>query len=185
MKSAAARRTIPMHPELIAIGLPQFVADVKTLELGPRLFPVLRAGDEEEEGELGNAPGKKWDRYLRAVGLTDDALTYHSFRRTANTLLKKKKVPFDMLCQVVGHDMDHVNEYYASDYTVTDLADIIFPKFVFEGLDLTALRYQPREFNRAIKDGHAAALVEGEKRALRKARKEEMRGAAKPPNPAA
>ncbi len=182
VKSAAARRTIPMHPELITIGLPQFVADVKTLELGPKLFPVLRAGDqaaekkeeneEETDGELGNAPGKKWDRYLRAVGLTDDALTYHSFRRTANMLLKKKKVPFDVRCQMVGHDMDHVNEFYSSEYTVTDLAEIIFPKFVFEGLDLTALRYQPGEFNQAIKDGHAAALVEGEKRALRKARKE-------------
>lgn len=193
VKSAAARRTIPMHPELIAIGLPQFVADVKTLELGSRLFPVLRAGnqaaeekdEEETEGELGNAPGKKWDRYLKAVGLTDDALTYHSFRRTANMLLKKKKVPFDMRCQVVGHDMDHVNEYYASDYTVTDLAEAIFPKFVFEGLDLTALRYQPGAFNQAIKDGYAAALVEGEKRALRKARKAEMQGVAKLPNPAA
>lgn len=185
VKSAAARRTIPMHPELIAIGLPQFVADVKTLELGPKLFPVLRAGESEEDAELGNAPGKKWDRYLTAIGMTDDALTYHSFRRTANTLLKKKKVPFDVRCQMIGHDMDHVNEFYSSEYTVTDLAEIIFPKFAYEGLDLTALRYQTGEFNQAIKDGHAAALVEGEKRALRRARKEEMQGGAKPSKPAA
>lgn len=174
-----------MHPELIAIGLPQFVADVKTLELGPKLFPVLRAGDEEDEGELGNAPGKKWDRYLTAIGMTDDALTYHSFRRTANTLLKKKKVPFDVRCQMIGHDMEHVNELYSSEYTVTDLAEIIFPKFAYEGLDLTALRYRPGEFNQAIKDGHAAALVEAERRAARKKRDQEMQGGAEPSKPAA
>lgn len=27
----------------------------------PKLFPVLRAGESEEDAELGNAPGKKWD----------------------------------------------------------------------------------------------------------------------------
>jgi len=175
VKSAAARRTIPMHPELIAIGLPQFAADVKTLDLGPQLFPVLRPGDD---GELGNAPGKKWDRYLKVAGLPDDALTYHSFRRTANTLLKKKKVPFDVRCQMVGHDLEHINEFYATDYTVADLAEFIFPKFVFEGLDLTALRYRSGEFNEAIRTGYAEAIEEAKRRAAQKERKEERKAKA-------
>lgn len=177
VKSAAARRTIPMHPELIAIGLPQFAADVKALNLGPQLFPVLRPNSD---GALGNAAGKKWDRYIKVPGLTDDALTFHSFRRTANTLLKKKKVPFDVRCQMVGHDLDHVNEFYATEYTVADLAEAILPKFVYEGLDLTGLRYQPGEFNQAIKDGLAAALEDEARRARekeREAEREKARGA--------
>ena len=79
VKSAAARRVIPMHPELVALGLPEFMRDVKALNLGPQLFPVLLPKDD---GSQGNAPGKKWDLYLKVVELTDDALTYHSFRRT-------------------------------------------------------------------------------------------------------
>jgi integrase len=177
VKSSASRRTIPMHPELVAIGLPQFAQDVKALGLGPQLFPVIRPNSL---GEMGNAASKKWDRYLVAAGLTDDALTFHSFRRTANTLLKRKKVPFDVRCQMVGHDLDHVNELYATDFTVADLASIVFPKFVFEGLDLTSLRYQPDEFNQAIKDGLAAALDDEARRAREKERdaeREKARGA--------
>lgn len=157
VKSAAARRLIPMHPELVALGLPQFMQDVKSLGLGPQLFPVLRP---TSNGTLGNAPGKKWDLYLKVVGLLDDALTYHSFRRTANTLLKKAKVPFDVRCQIVGHDLDHVNEFYATDYSVTDLAELVLPKFVFSGLDLSGLRYEPGQFNEAIRSGYAKGLEE-------------------------
>lgn len=85
VKSAAARRVIPMHPVLIELGLPQFVQDVRDLGLGTQLFPMLLP--KLSDGSLGNAPGKKWDLYLKAIGLTDDALTFHSLRRTANRLL--------------------------------------------------------------------------------------------------
>jgi integrase len=161
VKSAAARRLIPMHPELVALGLPQFMQDVKSLDLGPQLFPVLRP---TSNGTLGNAPGKKWDLYLKAVGLVDDALTYHSFRRTANTLLKRAKVPFDVRCQMVGHDLDHVNEFYATEYSVSDLAELVLPKFVFPGLDLSGLRYERGQFNEAIRSGYESVLAEERER---------------------
>ncbi len=127
VKTAAARRVIPMHAELIGLGLPEFVQDVKALGLGTQLFPALIP---KVDGSIGNATGKKWDLYLKDIGLTDDALTFHSLRRTANTLLKKMRVPFDVRCQMVGHDLDHVNEFYATEYSVVDLADMVLPKFV-------------------------------------------------------
>ena len=143
VKSAAARRVIPIHPALMDLGLPGFVEDVRKLGLGAQLFPMLlpKLGD----GSLGNAPGKKWDLYLKVADLTDDALTFHSLRKTANTLLKKQKVPFEVRCQMVGHENDHVNELYATDYTVKELADMIFPVFKYEGLDLASL-LRPRGF---------------------------------------
>jgi integrase len=165
VKSAAARRVIPMHPVLVSLGLPEFMQDVKALNLGPQLFPVLLPKDD---GSQGNAPGKKWDLYLKVIGLTDDALTYHSFRRTANTLLKKVGVPFDVRCQMVGHDLDHVNESYAREYTVAELADMVLPKFVFVGLDLSGLRYEPGQFDDAIRSGYASALEEKRERDLKK-----------------
>ena len=161
VKSAAARRVIPMHPELIALGLPEFMRDVKALNLGAQLFPVLLPKDD---GSQGNAPGKKWDLYLKVVELTDDALTYHSFRRTANTLLKKARVPFDVRCQMVGHDLDHVNESYASEYSVADLAEMVLPKFVFPGLDLSGLRYESGQYDEAIKTGYEKALADARRR---------------------
>lgn len=149
LKSAAATRTIPVHPELINLGFIDFVSDVRALSLGPQLFPVLRP---TANGEYGNAPGKKWGRYLTDIGLTDEALTYHSFRRTAATLLKKAKVPFDVRCQMVGHENDHVSEIYSSEYSVSDLADLAMSAFKFPNLDLSGLKYEAQQFDDAIKD---------------------------------
>lgn len=161
VKSAASRRVIPMHPELVNLGLPQFMQDVKALGLGPQLFPVLLP---QSNGSLGNAPGKKWDLYLKVAKLSDNALTYHSFRRTANALLKKAKVPFDVRCQMVGHDLDHVNEVYATNYSVSDLAELVLPNFVFPGLDLSGLRYAQGQFDEAIRSGYKSALDEAANR---------------------
>lgn len=162
VKSAAARRIIPMHPELIALGLPEFVEDVKKLKLGPQLFPMLvpKVGD----GSIGNAPGKKWDLYLKVAELTDDALTFHSLRKTANTLLKREKVPFDVRCQIVGHENDHVNELYASEYSVKELADMVFPAFKYEGLDFTALRLPRGYFEESIVKNYERAVDDRKRR---------------------
>jgi integrase len=167
LKSPAARRVVPMHPELVALGLPEFAKDVASLGLGPQLFPVLVP---VPGASIGNAPGKKWDLYLKTIGLTDDALTYHSFRRTANTLLKKAKVPFDVRCQMVGHDLPHTNELYATDYTVSELAQSVMPKFIFPGLDLTPLKYKPAQFNDAIGKAYPIAVEKARRRIEAKAK---------------
>lgn len=161
VKTAAARRLIPMHPELVRLGLPEFVQDVRALGLGGQLFPALIP---KEDGSIGNAPGKKWDLYLKAIGLMDEALTFHSLRRTANTLLKKARVPFDVRCQMVGHDLDHVNEFYATEYSVEDLADMVLPKFIYEGLDLTPLGYRRHEYDDAIRKAHESGMEDARKR---------------------
>lgn len=162
VKSAAARRIIPMHPELIDLGLPEFVEDVRRLRLGPQLFPMLlpKVGD----GSIGNAPGKKWDLYLKTAKLTDGALTFHSLRKTANTLLKKEKVPFEVRCQIVGHENDHVNELYATDYSVQELADMIFSVFEYVGLDLGALRRPPGYFDESIVKNYERAVDDRKRR---------------------
>jgi integrase len=168
VKSAAARRIIPMHPELIDLGLPEFVEDVRKLKLGPQLFPMLlpKVGD----GSIGNAPGKKWDLYLKTAELTADALTFHSLRKTANTLLKKEKVPFEVRCQIVGHENDHVNELYATDYSVKELADMVFPVFKYEGLDLVALRRPRGYFDESIVKNYERAVDDRKRRIEEKTR---------------
>lgn len=162
VKSAAARRIIPMHPALIDLGLPEFVEDVRALKLGPQLFPMLlpKVGD----GSIGNAPGKKWDLYLKVAELTDDALTFHSLRKTANTLLKKEKVPFEVRCQIVGHENDHVNELYATEYSVKELAAMVFPVFSYEGLDLTALRRPRGSFDESVVKNYERAVDDRKRR---------------------
>ncbi len=110
VKSEAARRTIPIHPELVTLGFLDYVEDVRSLDIGPYLFPGIAAN---AYGEKGNAVGTAWGRHLQKCGLSEGSSpTFHSFRATAIELLKKSSVDFDMRCQMVGHESGHVGEDY-------------------------------------------------------------------------
>ena len=102
-------------------------------------------------------------------------MTYHSFRRTANTLLKKEGVPIDAQCQMVGHDLDHVNEFYGEQFPVAKLAKTVVPKFVYKGLDLSG------QFDEAIRLGYASAAEENRERQVKKRMLMEARAAEKQP----
>ena len=82
-----------------------------------------------------------------------------------------------MRCQMVGHDLDHVNEFYASEFTVDELALEVFPKFVFTGLNVLGLTYQAGEFNDAIKVGYVKALDDERRRKVQKEREQRAEGA--------
>ena len=57
-------RTIPMHSELIRLGLPEYLAQMKRYG-ARRLFPKWQPTD----GNAGAAPGKFVSNYLRSIGL--------------------------------------------------------------------------------------------------------------------
>lgn len=146
IKSAAAKRIIPVHPELIQLGLLDYVEDVKALNLGDELFPGIGVNGY---GEKGNAIGQAWGRHKKAVGeKMDKAPTFHSFRATAIGVLKANNVPFDMRCQLVGHELDHVSQSYdRNPYSVKQLMEDGIPKLVYEGLDLSGLKYHRHQFD--------------------------------------
>lgn len=148
IKSAASKRIIPVHPELISLGLLDYVDDVKALNLGDELFPGIGVN---VHGEKGNAVGQAWSRHKAAVGMEGDSdPTYHSFRATAIGVLKANNVPFDMRCQLVGHDLDHVSQSYdRNPYSVKQLMEVGIPKLVYEGLDLSALAYKRHQFDQS------------------------------------
>jgi integrase len=146
VKSQASRRSIPVHPELIRMGLIDYIADVKALNVGTSIFPGISFNKYDEKG---NAVGTAWGRYLKACGLDNGrSPTYHSFRASAVELLKANKVDFDMRCQMVGHESGHVSEEYTGyKFTVADIMELGIPKFVFQGLDLSGLQYRPHQFD--------------------------------------
>ena len=146
IKSFAARRTIPVHPMLIELGLLDYVEDVTALGLGPELFPGISVN---KYGEKGAATGTAWGRHLKACGVVGNKVpTFHSFRATAIDILKAKGVSFDMRCQLVGHENPHVSEdYNPNKFTVAKLMELGVPKLIYEGLDLSGLRYQRGRFD--------------------------------------
>lgn len=175
IKTFAAKRTIPVHPMLIDLGLLDYVEDVKALGLGPELFPGISAN---KYGEKGAATGTAWGRYVKSCGVVGSKVpTFHSFRATAIDILKAKGVSLDMRCQLVGHEFNHVSEdYKPNKFSVAQLMELGVPKLVYDGLDLSGLRYQRGQFDASNRHEAVKAAKREAEIAARKAEAEAQKG---------
>lgn len=95
-------RTIPMHAELVRLGLPHYLAQLKQSG-ARRLFPQWAPND----GDAGAGPGKFVANYLRAIGLHgveneqgNSIRGSHTFRHTLLTY--GRKIGVNLRC-ISGH----------------------------------------------------------------------------------
>jgi integrase len=147
VKNENARRTVPLHPALIEIGFLDYLAEVKAAKRGPELFPGIEAN---KYAEKGNAIGNAWRRYLILRGLRtkeqkeedENTLTLHSLRHTSILLLREAEVPYDLRCQMVGHEAEGQHANYGGAAAAAKLAATVIPLFKYPGLDFSKLRYK-------------------------------------------
>lgn len=98
VKNDGSRRSIPLHPDLIALG---FLEYADALPKGGQLFPKLEANPA---GYFGANFGKRWAEYLRrTVGLSSSATPSHGFRHTFKTLCRKVGIPEEVSDAITGH----------------------------------------------------------------------------------
>lgn len=100
LKSENAKRWIPIHSTLIAIGFLDFVKWRK--KTSTRLFP------EEERTPEGkfDAYSKRFQTYRKKLGITGtekEMLDFHSFRHTVRTRLAEASVTESLIDDIVGH----------------------------------------------------------------------------------
>lgn len=103
LKNANSRRFIPIHPELIKLGLLDYVETIKATDAA-RLFPEL----EPTRGKLGHAPSKWFGRYKTKLGITDPKKTFHSYRHTFIDELREAGVQDSLVKRLVGHEDNSV-----------------------------------------------------------------------------
>jgi integrase len=159
VKNDNARRTVPLHPTLIEIGFLDYLNEVKAAKQGPELFPGVEAN---KHGEKGNAVGNAWRRYLVRRGLrteqakdeNPDTLTFHSLRHTAISVLREAGVPYDLRCQMVGHEAEGQQADYGGAASVAALAEKVLPVFMYPGLDFSKLRYKVGSLDIKKKSGY-------------------------------
>ncbi len=98
VKNEGSRRSIPLHPDLIALGFSDYA---HSLAQDGQLFPMLKANPA---GYYGANFGKRWAEYLRnVVGLNSPANPSHGFRHTFKTLCRKVAIPEDVSDAITGH----------------------------------------------------------------------------------
>lgn len=113
LKSKAATRRIPIHPNLIALGFLDFVA-MRRREGEDRLFPHLTRGKTRKT--LSENFTKDFTRYRKAHGVYDKRIDFHSFRTQFNVELIKTRTDSELRHILMGHEMETVNlKHYGGD----------------------------------------------------------------------
>jgi integrase len=98
VKNAGSRRSIPLHPDLLTLGLLEYIASIPS---DGQLFPNLKPNPS---GYYGANFGKRWAEYLRKqVGLSSSANPSHGFRHTFKTLCRKVGIDEDVHDAITGH----------------------------------------------------------------------------------
>ena len=150
-KNVESRREVPVHSTLIELGLEQRIADLRKAG-HDRLFPdwhqrgldmIANAG----EGRAVNQPFSqvipRWFNrtYLAKLGITDTRKTYHSFRHTMKTALKRAGVGREYSDAITGHDDQSSGSGYIHDGGIEKLKEEI-EKIRLDGFDLKHLYVQ-------------------------------------------
>ncbi|WP_448106961.1 site-specific integrase [Pseudomonas azerbaijanoccidentalis] len=103
LKNSSSRRTLPLHPSMVELGILRYVDSVKATG-ADRLFPELEA----VRGKLGHAPSKWFGRYRAKRGVTDPRKTFHSFRHSFIDELRDAGVQDSLIKRMVGHEDNSV-----------------------------------------------------------------------------
>jgi hypothetical protein len=100
IKSEAGHRVIPVHPELVRLGLIELV-ELRRRQDEPRLFPHLKRGKHKETfTELFT---KDFTKYRQAHGVYWRGLDFHALRTTFHHRLMDNLVPGYVKRALMGH----------------------------------------------------------------------------------
>ncbi len=137
LKTASSRRRVPVHPELIAIGVLELVEERRKAGAGPRLFPSLKP---DSYGNHAWYPLKRFNESFlpKAIELAPRQ-SFYSFRHNFRDELRRIGAPPDALQALGGWSQgkltsDDYGDKDNPDYQVQFMKQIAFP-----GLDLSHL----------------------------------------------
>jgi integrase len=122
LKNRNAVRKVPVHSELIRLGLLDCIKEQKDAGW-VFLFPNLTPGGADQR--LGHGFSKWFARYRQDVGLYRKGLDFHSFRHTATTLMQRAGVGTAAIDELTGHATPGETARYSHGHTMDQLATAI------------------------------------------------------------
>ena len=94
VKTNASRRSIPIHSELIRLGLVDYAEDIRKENPTGSLWPLLNQ----------KTISPWFSKYRKGVGLDAKWLDFHSLRHTVRTRLAKAQVQEKLMDAITGHE---------------------------------------------------------------------------------
>lgn len=132
LKTDAATRIVPIHDELVRLGLVEYVEEAKKRQQR-RLWPELQPGGLEKT--YGYSAGRQFQNTRTAAGLTRPMLRFHSFRRTFATALHNAGVAEEVASALLGHENKSITfNRYSSGLTNLSLLKSAVDKVDFRSI---------------------------------------------------
>jgi integrase len=121
LKTPAAARFVPVHPDVMAAGFAEYLARVQGHEY---LFPGLRPGGPDDK--LSWQATKHFTRARRSLGLDRPGLCFHSLRHTVATSLHEAGVPEVEAAALLGHELRTMSYgLYSGGLSLARLAEVV------------------------------------------------------------
>lgn len=124
LKSKAARRTVPMHSQLIVLGLIEYRQQLEARGQ-KRLFPDYTY---TEKHGYGDKLSKWFNRtFTKGLGIKSDAHVFHGLRHTFATRLGQADVPTERIQFLIGHEREGVTHkvYFSEGYSLQQTKDAV------------------------------------------------------------
>lgn len=101
LKTAASKREIPLHPELMRLGFLRYVEDRRA---GAAPEAMLFEGEKEfARNHWGRSLGDWFGKRIRALGLQGRKLTFHALRHDFRDALREAEVSGELADYLMGH----------------------------------------------------------------------------------
>ncbi|WP_159601663.1 tyrosine-type recombinase/integrase [Starkeya nomas] len=124
LKNRASKRWVPIHSQLIALGLLDYIEQLRKRG-HDRLFPTF---NRDVKNGYGRTLGRWFnDRFLPKLGLKTTKLSFHSLRHTAVTTMMHADIEEPIVQSVVGHTKSGVTQqyYFKAGYTLAQLSEAV------------------------------------------------------------
>lgn len=102
VKTKNAKRLVPIHPELIRIGILRYVATLSE-QNQQQLFPEL---SRKRRDGPAHAASNWFARVREKIGITDKEAVFHSFRHLFITNILNAGITPHMVAPIVGHEAE-------------------------------------------------------------------------------
>jgi integrase len=130
LKNKASERLVPVHSELVRVGLLRYAKAVKD----GALFPGLTR--RKSKGKVGARLGELFRKRLQTLGLKRERLCFHSFRHNVAHALESAGVSQTDAARVLGHAVSGMSYgVYSTGPGLKRLAAVV-EEIRYEGLKL-------------------------------------------------
>lgn len=115
-KNQHSKRMVPVHQDLIALGIQEYVQHLRARGQD-MLFPDWQPGDKVNRWFLRS--------YLPELGITDKRKVMHSFRHTLKTQLTRSGCSMEISNLITGHKDQSVAAVYVHDAPLIRMRDAL------------------------------------------------------------